>query len=233
MSKLHMTFAAVIAAALSLSTYCCAYAAEASLTESAASDSYGMAAKRISYNGDDAQFSVDIPEFLSPEISSAEPTQYDDGSTDWELFYCEQDSLYISSVYHQSKGTFTNEVNQWKDFATIDEQSHVNVYTNKNGTSCAVTDMHFGETDEECFEIIIGVYQIDENNWINITLGAQHNDLNEYREDINRMLTTFEFDNISDTADTSSPNTGVEAPIAAAIAAAGATLTLVASRKKR
>ena len=49
MSKLHKTFAAVIAAALSLSTYCCAYAAEASLTESAASDSYGMAAKRISF----------------------------------------------------------------------------------------------------------------------------------------------------------------------------------------
>ncbi len=231
MTKTNKTFAALVAAALSLSPFCCAYAAEASLTESTASDSYDTGAKRISYSGDFTQFSLDIPEFLSPEISSAEPTQYEDGSTDWELFFCEWDSLYISSVYHQSKGTFANEVDQWIDFATIDEQSHVNVYTNKNGTSCAVTDMHFGETDEECFEIIIGVYEIDENNWVNITFGATHNNLNEYREDINKMLTTFEYTNT--TAESKdSPDTGIEAPIAAAAIAACAALTLVVSRKK-
>lgn len=229
MTKTHKTFAALVAAALSLSPFCCAYAAEASLTESTASDSYDTGAKRISYNSDMAQFSVDIPAGFSPIISNPTALDEGNGTIEYSLFDCEPDSMWFGCDLHQNVGGYETEMQVWREF---DGDIKITLGTDADGMEFSIVNVHYELSETDCHEVLIGTYPMSEDTWLTIALNGQHSNVDTYRDEMYKMFATFDRAGIEATQ--SSPDTGVEAPVTAAIAAtASAAVMLAASRKKR
>lgn len=86
-NSLKKIIVSFISAAIVLSAAPRVYA-ENVLTKTAASESYGIEAKRIEYIGDKAAFSIDIPSERADaaELSESEIINKDDGSSECNLF---------------------------------------------------------------------------------------------------------------------------------------------------
>lgn len=220
---------------------CVAYAAEPEITEEQPVGTYSMAAKRVNYTGEKAQFSLDIPSELNPQIVGGEPQEVGDGSTQWELFYAEDISPSIECCFHQSDGGYEAEMSGWQEMAGNPEEYNVEITSGNtlDGGEFSIVDIHF-EYGDRCDEVIIAEYPLDEGTWLNVSFGAEHSVMDGYRGDIYSMLETFskEADTAPETApkaagaDKSSPNTGVGIPAAALISAVGAAAVMTASARK-
>ncbi len=226
-------------AALSVSV--CAHAAEPEIITGEPYGAYSMAATRVNYTGEKAQFSLDIPAGLDPQISDGEPQEVGDGSTQWELFYAEDISPSIECCFHQSEGGYEAEMSGWREMANDPEKYNVEITDGitLDGGEFSIVDMHF-EFGDSCDEVIIAEYPLDEGTWLNVSLGGDHSELDGYREDIYSMLKTFskEEDTAPEAspeaagADRSSPNTGAGIPAAALISAVGAAAVMTACARK-
>lgn len=226
-------FAAVLAPVSS------AFAAEPTITELQSVGTYSTAAKRVNYSGEMAQFSLDIPAELFPQITDDDTKAVGDGSVQWELFYAEDISPYIDCCFHQSEGGYEEEMSGWRELAEEGE-SGLEIFTRNdlNGCEFSVVDLHLGYSEENCTEIIIGEFPWGNDTWINISLGGEHSLMDEYREDIYAMFSTFSragesFTDAPDEAGKSTPETGVEIPVTAAFTAFGAAAVMAGTRKSK
>lgn len=219
----------------------CAYAAEPTITEEKPVGMYSSAAKRVSYSGETAQFSLDIFGELFPEICTSEPLERDDGSIEYELFYAEDISPYISCCLHESEGGYADEMSAWQEMAE-DGESKLEIFTRTDldGSEFSIVDLHFEYSEDNCTDIIIAEYPLNNGEWLNVSYGAEHLTMDSYRDDIYAMLETFSkagdsVPKTTDEAESDSPNTGVGIPaavIAAAVIAA-AVMAASAGRKSR
>ncbi len=227
-------------AALSVSV--CAHAAEPEIITGEPYGAYSMAATRVNYTGEKAQFSLDIPaEEVILNIPGGEPQEADDGSTQWELFYAENRTLYIDCCFHRKEGGYEAEMSGWREMANDPEKYNVEITDGitLDGGEFSIVDMHF-EFGDSCDEVIIAEYPLDEGTWLNVSLGGDHSELDGYREDIYSMLKTFskgegtapEASPEAAGADRSSPNTGAGIPAAALISAVGAAAVMTACARK-
>ena len=186
--------AVILTAALSFTASGIAFAEapKPTITESDALGTYSTPAKRVSYTGELAQFSVDIPEGLSPAPSEIEAKEIGDGSTQWELFFAEDISPYISVCFHRNEGGYEGEMSVWRQ-SSEDGSLDPEIFTGTDldGREYSCVDLCIGISEEDVTEVIIGEYPWGEDTWINISFGAQSSVMDEYREDIFSMLGTF------------------------------------------
>lgn len=186
--------AVILTAALSFTASGIAFAEapKPTITESDALGTYSTPAKRVSYTGELAQFSVDIPEGLSPAPSDGEAKEIGDGSTQWELFFAEDISPYISVCFHRNEGGYEGEMSVWRQ-SSEDGSLDLEIFTGTDldGREYSYVDLYIGISEDDVTEVIIGEYPWGEDTWINISFGAQASVMDEYREDIFTMLGTF------------------------------------------
>lgn len=184
--------------------------------------------KRLTYTGEKAVFSVDIPaEYCGLlELSDGEPKEVDDGSTEWALFFGESETGYVSCAYHESEGGFEGEKSIWN------EMEDVQLF---EGTDADGQPFCFAEMGLYGFSAYIAEFPIGEDSWVNITLSFPESEMDAARDDVLTMMNTFTRDinaanTDEDVAQESVPDTGVELfPIAAPVAAAAMFL----SKKRR
>ncbi len=183
MKHIKMFIAPIISVALVLSAAPCV-SAENVLTESAASGSYGIEAKRIEYIGEKADFSVDIPSdrFDAIELSEGEIRNNDDGSLECDLFYGESENGYISCAFHQSDEGFEGEAASWSG------TENTVLYT---GISADGQPYCIAEMNMYGFSAFIGEFPIGEDTWLNITLSFPESEMDAVRDDIKAMMNTF------------------------------------------
>ncbi len=177
-----------------------AEAPEHTLTESDAFGAYSTTAKRITYSGALAEFSVDIPDGLSPAPSDGEAKEVGDGSTQWELFYGEDSTLYIDCCFHRNEGGYAGEMSSWWQ-SLEDGLLDMDIFygSDLDGTEYSVVDLRYVYSEDDGTEILIGEYPWDEDTWINISVGGSTADMSGLREDICVMLGTFSRNMQSDT----------------------------------
>lgn len=158
--------------------------AEEALTVSEASASYGINAEKIEYSGEKAHFSLDIPSERWGEIgtSESEVRNKEDGSLEWDLFYGDSDSGYISCVFHQSDGGFQAEADSWA------EMENVPVY---NCTDIDGQPFCVAELDLYGFTAFIAEFPMGEDTWVNITMSFPEDEMDAVRDDINSMMSSF------------------------------------------
>lgn len=215
-NSLKKIIVSFISAAIVLSAAPRVYA-ENVLTKTAASESYGIEAKRIEYIGDKAAFSIDIPSERADaaELSESEIINKDDGSSECDLFYGETEKGYISCVFHQSSGGFAAEAESWSEI------DNTTVY---NGVSADGQPYCVAEMDMYGFSAFLVEFPIDEETWVNITMSFPESEMDAVRDDIISMIGTLTLINDSVSIDESAennyenPKTGESAmPIAVAV----------------
>lgn len=241
--------AVILTAAVTLTPVGIAFAEAPSptLTEADALGTYSTPAKRITYSGALAEFSVDIPDGLSPAPSDSEAKEVGDGSTQWELFYGEDSTLYIDCCFHQKEGGYAGEMSSWQQ-SLEDGSLDLDIFggSDLDGTEYSVVDLRYVYSEDDGTQILIGEYPWDEDTWINISIGGSTADMDSLREDICVMLGTFSRNMQSDTtsgtteqdgqpadAGENSPETGAAVPVTAAFAAGGAAVVLLFARKNK
>lgn len=115
-----------------------------------------------------------------------------------------------------------------------------------DGNEYSVVDLRYVYSEDDDTEILIGEYPWGEDTWINISVGGSTADMSDLREDICVMLGSFSRNMQSDTTsgtaeqdgqpapvDETVPETGVAAPVTAALAAGGAAVMMIATRKNK
>ncbi len=177
-----------IIAAASISV--CAHAAEPQIITGEPYGAYSMAATRVNYTGEKAQFSLDIPAEVILNIPGGEPQEADDGSTLWELFYAEDSSRYIQCGLHQSEGGYEAEISLWREMAA-DDKYMLEIFERSTleGGEFYIVDIDL--PGDVLTEAIIGVYPLDGGAWLNISFGGTHSSFDGYREEIYAMLESF------------------------------------------
>ena len=197
------TLSAVIltaAVTLTASGIAFAEAPDPTLTESDAFGAYSTTANRVSYKGEFAEFSVDIPAELAPALSDGAAKEIDDGSTQWELFYGEDSTLYIDCCFHKKEGGYAAEMSAW--WQSLEDGSlDMDIFygSDLDGTDYSVVDLRYVYSEDDGTEILIGEYPWDEDTWINISVGGSTADMSGLREDICVMLGSFSRHMQSDT----------------------------------
>lgn len=174
--------------------------AQSAITESDSLGTYSTPAKRISYTGELAGFSVDIPTELSPAPSESEAKEVGDGSTQWELFYGEDSTLYIDCCFHRKDGGYDEEMSAW--WQSLEDGSlDMDIFggNDPDGNEYSVVDLRYVYSEDDGTEILIGEYPWGEDTWINISVGGSTADMSDLREDICVMLGTFSRNMQSDT----------------------------------
>ena len=249
--------AVILTAAVTLTPVGIAFAEAPSptLTEADALGTYSTPAKRITYSGALAEFSVDIPDGLSPAPSDSEAKEVGDGSTQWELFYGEDSTLYIDCCFHQKEGGYAGEMSTWRQ-SLEDGSLDLDIFggSDLDGTEYSVVDLRYAYSEDDGTEILIGEYPLDEDTWINISIGGSTANMTGLREDICVMLGSFSRnidhlavnnDEAASTADEKptegstdqvqdpNPTSGVTVPVAAMISVTGATVLMIATRKNK
>lgn len=207
--------------------------AEEALTVSEASASYGINAEKIGYSGEKAHFSLDIPSGRWGEIgaSESEVRNKEEGSLEWDLFYGDSESGYVSCVFHQSDGGFQAEAASWS------EMENVPVY---NGTDIDGQPFCVAELDLYGFTAFIAEFPMGEDTWVNITMSFPEDEMDTVRDDINSMMSSFARNNASRADETQksgeNPNTGESAlPMTVSLlllASAGFALNALKNMKK-
>lgn len=235
--KHHNIIPSIISAAIITLSVAQPTFAEDSLTLGKPFLEYSSETQRVNYIGEKAAFSVDIPMEPVPALSVSEPTEIGDGSTSWELFYGENEELYISCCFHRNEGGYDNEMAVWAE----SDSAEIIPVTNADFQSASVVDFVIDD-----FECLIGEYKWDEDTWINITFGGSTENIAPVRDDLIAMLASFSRDvdtaltedNAADNSaenapetDKTSPDTGVNMlPLAVPVFAAAA-LFLAKKRK--
>lgn len=221
--------------------------AQSTITESDSLGTYSTPAKRISYTGELAGFSVDIPTELSPAPSESEAKEVGDGSTQWELFYGEDSTLYIDCCFHRKDGGYDEEMSAW--WQSLEDGSlDMDIFggNDPDGNEYSVVDLRYVYSEDDGTEILIGEYPWGEDTWINISVGGSTADMDSLQEDICVMLGTFSRNMQSDTTsgtaeqdkqpasvDETVPETGAAVPVTAAFAAGGAAVMMIATRRNK
>lgn len=248
--------AVILTAAVTLTPVGIAFAEAPSptLTEADALGTYSTLAKRVSYTGELAEFSVDIPDGLSTAPSDSEVKEVGDGSTQWELFYGEDSTLYIDCCFHQKEGGYAGEMSAWRQ-SLEDGSLDMDIFggSDLDGTEYSVVDLRYAYSEDDGTEILIGEYPWGEDTWVNVSVSGSTADMNSLREDICVMLGTFSRNagfsagisddailaadekNSEEAADqikVSNPTTAVAAPVTAAFAAVGAAAAMAVSAGK-
>ena len=179
--------------------------------------------KRLTYTGEKAAFSVDIPaEYCGTlELSDGEPKEVGDGSTEWALFFGESETGYVSCAFHESEGGFEGEKSIWS------EMENVQLFegTDADGQPFCVAEMGL-----DGFSAYLAEFPMGEDSWVNITLSFPESEMEAARDDVLTMMNNFTRDINAANADEEPaepvPETGVELfPIAAPAAAAAMFLT--------
>ena len=186
--------AVILSTSVTLTTSGIAFAEAPSttLTEADALGTYSTPARRINYSGELAEFSVDIPDGLSPAPSNSEAKEVGDGSTQWELFYGEDSTLYIDCCLHQKEGGYAGEMSVWRQ-SLEDGSLDLDIFggSDLDGTEYSVVDLRYAYSENDGTEILIGEYPLDEDTWVNISVGGSTADMSGLREDICVMLGSF------------------------------------------
>ncbi|MGN0640246.1 MAG: hypothetical protein ACI4JT_04765 [Oscillospiraceae bacterium] len=247
--------ALVISATISLTTASSAFAEqpEPALTETTALGTYSAPAKRISYESELAQFGLDIPEEFSPEIYDNQPESNGDGATIWQLFYGaifgENDTIAIEGSLHKKQGGYAQVREELENSPVNDEFYGITTTRNRttandsDGCEFWVIDFHCVSDDGICLDSVIGLYPLNEDEWITVNVSGKHTEIEKYRESLISMLGSFSR-NPRKTADITKPeksdfkDTNSDSPAAGVsytasiLTAVGAAGVMIISAKK-
>lgn len=167
-------------------------AGEARLIETGALGTYSAAAKRISYDSGLAQFSLDIPEELSMTLADGQPEIIDDESTTWKLFYGQSDTLFIQSNLYKSKTGYAGEIERWKKYPLSEGDEFTIITTNDlDGIECSIVEYHLFINSGTCHDTLLGIYPIDEENWLSVSVNGTHSVIEKSHDSIVSMLSSF------------------------------------------
>ncbi len=210
--------ALVISATISLTTASSAFAEqpEPALTETTALGSYSAPAKRISYESEPAKFSLDIPEVFSPGIYDNQPKTNGDDPTTWQLFYGvileENDTIGIEGSLLKKQGGYAKVREELENSPVNDELFGMTTTRNRttandsDGCEFWVIDFHCESDDGICLDSVVGLYPLNEDEWITVNVSGKHTDIEKYRESFISMLGSFSR-NPRKTADITKPET--------------------------